>query len=135
VILLDTHVLLWVVLGSDRLGGRARRRIEQEFGEGEVAVSAMTYWEIATLVSRKRVEMEQGVAEFRRMVMNLGVAEIVITGEAGIVAGELQAFHGDPADRLLVATALVHEAGLVTADERILAWKSKSPLPRIDARR
>lgn len=132
-ILLDTHVLLWVVLGSDRLGTRARKRIEQEFSEGDVAVSAMTYWEIATLVSRKRVEMEQSVAEFRRTVMNLGVIELVITGEAGIIAGELQAFHGDPADRLIVATALVQEAGLVTADERILAWKSI--LPRLDARR
>lgn len=132
-ILLDTHVLLWVVSGSDRLGKRACKRIEQEFSEGLVAVSAMTYWEIAMLASRKRIEMEQDSAEFRRVVMNLGVAEIAVTGDIGIIAGELEPFHGDPADRLLVATALLHEAGFVTADERILAWKSSSQ--RIDARR
>ena len=132
-ILLDTHVLLWVVSGSDRLGKRARKRIELEFGEGRVAVSAMTYWEIAMLASRKRIEMEQSSAEFRRIVINLGVPEIAVSGDVGSVAGELDSFHGDPADRILVATALAHEAGFVTADERILAWKSS--LPRIDARR
>lgn len=132
-ILLDTHVLLWVALGSDRLGSRARRRIEQAFGEGGIGVSAMTYWEIAMLVSRKRIEMAQSVEEFRRMVMTLGVTEMAITGDTCIVAGELQTLHGDPTDRLIVATSLVHEAGLVTADERLLAWKSS--LPRIDARR
>jgi PIN domain nuclease of toxin-antitoxin system len=53
------------------------------------------------------------------------------TGEIAIVAGELDGLHGDPADRFIAATAIVHDATLVTADERLLRWRH--PLRRQNA--
>jgi PIN domain nuclease of toxin-antitoxin system len=53
-------------------------------------------------------------------------------GEIGIAAAQLQDLHGDPADRIILATALHHRATLVTADQRLLAWTG--PLERHDAR-
>ena len=63
----------------------------------------------------------------------MGVAEVPVGGEIAVVGGELPNLHGDPADRLIIATAIVQGAELLTADERILDWQS--PLRRIDARR
>jgi len=49
--------------------------------------------------------------------------ELPVTGEIGIRAAQLEGFHGDPADRLIMATALHHGATLMTLDKKILAWQ------------
>jgi PIN domain nuclease of toxin-antitoxin system len=61
-----------------------------------------------------------------------GLKEVALTGESGITAVQLAGLHGDPADRIITATALSSGATLVTADERLLAWPG--PLKRVDAR-
>lgn len=133
-IVLDTHVLLWLVLGSDRLGKGARVLIEAATGaEEEVAVSAITFWEVAMLASRKRIALTDRPSALRRDVLRLGILEVPVMGEIAITAAELPRFHGDPFDQLIVATALLEHAKLLTADEDILKWKGS--LPRIDARR
>jgi len=57
--------------------------------------------------------------------------EIALTGDIGILASELEGLHSDPADRIISATAIVHDATLVTADERLLRWRHK--LRRLNA--
>lgn len=132
-IVLDTHVLLWLLLGSNRLGKRSRALVEAATGDDEVAVSAITFWEVATLASRKRIALDDKPNAFRRHVLGLGIVEIAVMGEVAITAAELPGFHGDPFDQLIVATALLEDATLVTADDEILKWKGS--LSRIDARR
>jgi PIN domain nuclease of toxin-antitoxin system len=131
VILLDTHVLVWVAEGSSRLGKRARRRIEQAFGDGQVATSAFSFWEIATLTLAGRLRGSRTPYEFREAVVRAGVIEIPVDGEIAILSTGLIGMHGDPADRLIVATALARSAMLVTADEKILA--AKAGPQRLDA--
>jgi PIN domain nuclease of toxin-antitoxin system len=63
------------------------------------------------------------VAGFRASVLRQGIQEISIDGEIAITAGELPAIHGDPVDRMLVATALVRGITLVTADDVLLQWQ------------
>jgi PIN domain nuclease of toxin-antitoxin system len=65
--------------------------------------------------------------------MRVGVIEFPLRGDTAILAGRLQRLHGDPADRIIVATAIDHSATLITADKKILDWDG---LPQvIDARR
>ena len=55
--------------------------------------------------------------------MSEGTIELPLTGEIAIIAGELEGLHGDPADRFIVATAIAHDAMLLTADDRLLQWR------------
>ena len=122
-IILDTHVLVWVSEGSTRLGKRARRRIEQAFDDGQVGTSAFSFWEIAALTRAGRLRGSRTPDEFRAAVLRAGVIEVPVDGEIAILSTRLGGMHGDPADRLIVATALARGAVLVTADEKILAMK------------
>ncbi len=129
--LLDTHTLIWLRTGDARLGAGARRALDDAFRGDELAVSAMTFWEVAMLRSKKRLDFPEDVGLWRRELLRQGLAEIPVDGEIGIRANALPGFHADPADRIIVATA---QAGhrLVTGDERILAWDGN--LARLDAR-
>jgi PIN domain nuclease of toxin-antitoxin system len=66
-------------------------------------------------------------------MMQAGIREIPLTGEIAIIAVGLEALHNDPADRFIAATAIAYDASLMTADERLLTWRSK--VKRIDAER
>ncbi len=120
-ILLDTHVLLWLRTGDARLGPMTRRVIGRAENEGEVAVSAISFWETAMLQDKGRIEMNEDVGSWRRLLLDQGIVEIAVNGEIGIRAVGLRDFHADPADRLIVATALDGHQ-LVTADRQILNW-------------
>ena len=130
-ILADTHALIWLRTGDARLGAVARRALDNALRDEEFAVSAMTFWEVAMLRSKNRLDFPEDVGLWRRELLRQGLAEIPVDGEIGIRANALPDFHADPADRIIVATA---QAGhrLVTGDERILAWGGN--LARLDAR-
>jgi PIN domain nuclease of toxin-antitoxin system len=123
-ILLDTHVLIWLDEGNSRLGPEALIQINAEFTAGNLAVSAISFWEIAMLVRKKRLEMRIETDVWRKELLENGLHEIPLGGAIAIRAAELPDFHGDPADRLIVATALQTSATLATADQKILAWNS-----------
>ncbi|MEO8845074.1 MAG: type II toxin-antitoxin system VapC family toxin [Kofleriaceae bacterium] len=122
-ILLDTHVLVRYLMGDKKLGKRAVASIDKALPLDEVFVSAISFWEVAMLVERGRIELDTTVAAFRALALRHGVQEDAIDGEVAIAAGELPAPHGDPADRLLVATAILRGLTLVTADQVLLSWK------------
>ncbi|WP_420440620.1 type II toxin-antitoxin system VapC family toxin [Candidatus Palauibacter sp.] len=129
-ILLDTHVLVWHGRGDRRLGQRARRVVERALPGRRAAVSAISFWEIAMRIHGGRLDILMDPEALRRDLLAQGLVEIPVSGVIGIRAGVLPELHGDPADRLIVATALEgHE--LLTADRRILDWPGK--LSRIDA--
>ncbi len=129
-ILLDTHVILWLRLGVARLGPDARLEIDRAWQSGEVGVSAISFWEIALLKDKGRIRFPEEVGHWRREQLEQGVAEVAVNGAIAIRAIGLPDFHADPADRLIVATALEGHR-LVTADERILGWAG--PLSRVRA--
>ena len=122
-ILLDTHVLVRYEEGDPKLGKRARTAIDRALERGELFVSAVSFWEIAMLVAKQRLALDSTVAALRELALGQGILEQPLDGEIAITAGELPGVHGDPADRFLVATAIVRGLALVTADDTLLDWK------------
>ena len=128
--LLDTHTLLWLRAGDPKLGPAAREEIQRAWEANEVAVSAMSFWEIAMLKEKGRIIYPDDVGLWRLQQLREGLIEIPVDGAIGIRANSLQDFHPDPADRIIVATALEGHQ-LITADEFILDWSGD--LDRLDA--
>ena len=131
-ILLDTHVLLWLDQGNSRLGKVALQLIESAMADGGVAVSAISFWEIAMLVEKRRIVTSLDLHAWRDDLLRSGLIEFAIDGECGIQTALLHDLPSDPADRMIVATALRQSAALVTADERLLQWSGS--VQRVDAR-
>ncbi len=120
-IILDTQVLVWLLFDDRRLGRRARQAIARAWAASEAAVSAITFWEVGMLQDKGRLTLLMDTGSWRASLLAEGLCEVPVNGAIGIRAASLSGFHGDPADRLIVATALEGHR-LITADERILAW-------------
>jgi PIN domain nuclease of toxin-antitoxin system len=131
-ILLDTHALWWLDQRVPSLGPRARASADDALGAGKLAVSAISFCEIAALLQRGKLRLRPAIRMWRRELIGQGLLECMVDGDIAVQAVQLEDMHRDPADRIIVATALSLDATLLTADERILAWPS--PLRRLDAR-
>ena len=130
-ILLDTHVVIWLRTGDGRLGPRALHEVETALREGNGGVSAISFWEIGMRVQKGRLNLGRPLDAWREELVQAGLVEIPVDGRIAARAGLLVELHGDPADRIIVATALEgHD--LVTSDSRILGWSGA--LTRLDAR-
>ena len=130
-ILLDTHVLVWLRLGERLLGTESQTLINEAWRADSLYVSAISFWEVELLKRKQRIRFPDDVTRWRGELLAQGVNEISVDGAIGIRAAGLQDFHADPADRVIVATAL-DEHQLVTADQSILDWSGA--LDRLDAR-
>ena len=131
-ILLDTHVLIWSTDDDPRLG-RAARAMVADSGRS-FGYSAITAWELAMLAAKNKVQLPMAPDRLLAQVRAIGVMEIAVVGAIGLDAGNLQDIHGDPADRIIVATARVQDCALLTADEKILAYAAAGHVQAIDAR-
>ncbi len=123
-LILDTHVLVWLDQGSDLLGRRARRLIEEAYRDEQLCVASVAFWEVGMLINRSRLSFEGAISEWRVALLNSGIREIPADGSISIAAAGLQDFEGDPIDRLISATAIVQEGKLVTADSRMLSHRA-----------
>jgi PIN domain nuclease of toxin-antitoxin system len=131
-VLLDTHALIWLDQDDSNLGPEARKYADLALQQGQLAVSAISFWEVAMLISKGRINMAIPPAIWRRDLLRLGLVEIPVDGNIGIAAAQLD-LHGDPADMLIVATTQLKGGILLTADQAILEWDSE--VERFDARR
>ena len=118
----DTHVLVWLDEGNPRLGANALQTMNKALATGQLAVASISFWEIAMLVEKQRLDFRIELDVWRLELLQTGLLEIPLHGFTALRAGRLQAFHGDPADRMIVATALEKSATLMTADRKILGW-------------
>ena len=131
-LLLDTHVLIWLDEGNPRLGKTALQSIDESLATGQLGVATISFWEVAMLVAKQRLIMKTELDVWRSDLLQTGLLEIPLRGTTAIRAGQLQMFHGDPADRMIVATAIENAATLMTADKKILSWNQFQQ--KIDAR-
>ncbi|HWE83365.1 MAG TPA: type II toxin-antitoxin system VapC family toxin [Terracidiphilus sp.] len=121
-ILLDSHVAVWLSESPERISSRAKEAIRGAVARGEtLALPAAAVFEIATEIRKGRIQLRVPVQTyFEKMTSRLRV--IPVSGEIARCAGELpRSFHNDPLDRLIVSTAIVENATLITSDQPIRA--------------
>lgn len=123
-LLLDTHVLLWLVFANPALNRDIAQQVEQEAAEGRVHVSPVNFWEIGNLVRLNRVTLIEDALDWSRRLMTTGIVRLApftadIAVQTSFLPGKI---HRDPADRMLIATARAIGARLVTHDRRIIAY-------------
>jgi PIN domain nuclease of toxin-antitoxin system len=123
-VLLDTHVWLWLAAGTEPLRGSARDAIAVAAGRGNLRVAAISVWEIAMLASRNRIVLGKPSAEWVREALSApGLSlepldPVMVIESCHLPAG----FRSDPADHMIVATARIIGATLMTRDRRILDY-------------
>lgn len=124
-ILLDTHVLLWWQAGGERLSVGAAREIARSEA---VLVSPVSCWEIATLLRKGRIGLDRGLPAWIRDLLDGDQVEVaLLSPQAAAVAGSLEDdFPGDPADRLLWATASDLLVPLISKDREIRNFAARA---------
>ena len=118
-ILLDTHALLWWALDPGALSPRATRTLEAMEHQGGYA-SAISLWELGIKVQRGRLELPITVEELTRRIEGGGVVELLaVDTTTWLRTLSLNWAHRDPADRVIVATALLKEVPILTKDRML----------------
>ena len=130
--ILDTHICIWLVNRERRIGPDSSRQIREAISDGAIAFSAISIWEIAMLLQKNRLISDMTADQWRQELLDSGFREIPVDGVIAARAGALDDIHGDPADRIIIATALAGHQ-LITDDADILNWAG--PLHRFPARR
>jgi PIN domain nuclease of toxin-antitoxin system len=135
-VLLDTPALVWLVTGDERLRPAVRRRIEAAAQQQQLWVSAITPWDVGMLVAKARLVLDRDIMEWLQAALalpgiRLAPLEPVVVVASTRLPGDL---HGDPADRLVVATPRHLGAALVTADAALLAYGQLGHVQVLSAR-
>jgi PIN domain nuclease of toxin-antitoxin system len=122
VVLLDTHVLLWWAVDPDRLSPAAAASLAAMERHGGFA-SSISIWELGVKVHRGKLDLGISIEEFARRIRKSGLIELLPVNTATWLRSlELPWDHRDPADRVIVATALLQDVPLLTADTEILRF-------------
>jgi PIN domain nuclease of toxin-antitoxin system len=129
-LVLDTHIFLWIMNDDPRLLTPTRDIISKAAQRGRLYLSAISLWEIAVLERKGRITLHQSCLRWIESALAAPSIELIelspeIAVESCSLPGE---FHGDPADRIIVATARCLGVPLVTSDQKILDYAAESHL-------
>lgn len=124
-IVLDTHVLVWMLFAPNKIGLRARKELERAAENDKLAISAGTWLELDMLIERRGTIARVLFAEAQNFVTLRKFAQLPVSVSAALRAGDFSQVHGDPFDLMIAATAMVHQARLMTADRTILGWQHR----------
>ncbi|MCY4518677.1 MAG: type II toxin-antitoxin system VapC family toxin [Acidimicrobiaceae bacterium] len=132
-LVLDTNVLLRLVTDSADLGDGFKDAVETAAGDGEAAVSAITFVETTRLHHHGRIDLGVHPATWRRERLGSGLRELPVDGDIAVESVLLMnsGFHRDPADQIIVATAMIHGLSLATTDVAIRSWARRTRLVRL----
>jgi PIN domain nuclease of toxin-antitoxin system len=127
VLVLDTHVWIWIMEGvKTELSAATIRLVEKAAADSALAVAAISVWEVAMLEKKRRITLSRSIDEWTRAALTApGIRLVDLSPEIAIESTRLPGEpHGDPADRIIIATARVLGATLVTRDQKIVSYAS-----------
>lgn len=135
-ILLDTNVFVWLGAGADSLGPKSRAWIERARDADGVGICAITPWEISMLVERRKISLNQDTLVWMEAALaQPGIHLLPLSPAIAVDAGRLPgSLHGDPGDRLIIATARNRACPLLTTDRKILAYAAEGHVQATNAR-
>ncbi|HSW69702.1 MAG TPA: type II toxin-antitoxin system VapC family toxin [Gammaproteobacteria bacterium] len=133
-VLLDTHVFVWYVNGNE-INRRTQKIIDSAIQAGCIYLADISLWEISMLVLKQRIILAMPCMEWiNRGIEQLRLQILPITPNIAVESCNLPGnFHGDPADRLIVATARAHGMVLATRDSTILEFGKTKVLSVVKA--
>lgn len=123
-ILLDTHTWIWLFSGSRELSQATIELINKAGKQGKVFISAISMWELSMLAAKNRITLSKSISQWVEESLgqpgvNLALLSPQIAIESSFLPGD---FHGDPADRIIIATARIEDLVLLTRDRQILSY-------------
>lgn len=132
-IVLDTHILVWLVADETQISQKIKEIINAGAEDDNLIISSMSLWEVAMLLSKKKLNIYYPMRNFFDEISKIdGLIIKDINSEIAIESVSLDGdFHGDPSDRIIVATTRVLGATLLTRDEKILKWAKSGNIKTI----
>lgn len=123
-IVLDTHAWIWFISNPENLSKKASKAVTEAVKEKSVLISSISAWEVALLVTKKRLKLSLDVTDWIAKSESLPFIQFIAVSNAiAIRSVNLpQPLHTDPADRIIIATALFAGAPLVTKDKKLINY-------------
>ena len=123
-ILLDTHVWIWFLSNPELLSKSAQTRIDMAMRTNAIYVSSISVWEMAILIQKKRLRLSMDINEWIAKAESLNFINFVpIDNSVALKSVHLRPpIHSDPADRIIIASAISCDATLITKDDKILNY-------------
>ena len=122
-ILVDTHYLIWDLMGHARFTAKMDKLLKGNINN--CYFSTISYWEIGMLVGKNKISLPSTIKEFfKDLISKRGYKSLPLNAEIGDITSRLsKTMNGDPADRIILATAIAHQAKLITQDNNLLSLK------------
>ncbi len=133
-ILLDTHVWLWLINGDAKITEKNLTLINNAAINNNIFVAAISVWEIGMLESKNRIALNLPTYDWITAALNApGITLAPLSPKIAIESCNLHDFHGDPADRMIVATPRAERLALITSVKKILQYSKKHQVDAIPA--
>jgi PIN domain nuclease of toxin-antitoxin system len=116
-ILLDTHILIWLLNNDDALSKEAQKNIDNA---EEINISIASFWEIAIKISLKKLKVD--LVAILKEIEKFQMKILPVTTQHLLAVSQLPLHHGDPFDRMLIAQAMTEPLHLMTADQKLAAY-------------
>jgi PIN domain nuclease of toxin-antitoxin system len=123
-IVLDTHTWVWWVSNPDNLSVTAKNRINRSITDNTIFVSSISVWEVAMLVAKGRLKLALDIKDWLAKCEALPFLRFIpVNNGIAVKSAQLPGkIHSDPADRIIIATAIIHACTLITQDDKILNY-------------